>query len=140
MTTASAPPALIAFGDNSTLLWGMTNAERLRRLARAEGLPERTDATGAHLYANLAYVFDPLWLRHILTLPDTMVVDGGEPVLAYLTGGRTPEAAAQDNRVRIIEYRDNPQIYNRQLRKLDCPFIERLTPETRRQIDIKKQN
>jgi hypothetical protein len=35
MTTASAPPALIAFGDNSTLLWGMTNAERLRRLARA---------------------------------------------------------------------------------------------------------
>jgi len=137
MTTASAPPALIAFGDNSTLLWGMTNAERLRRLARAEGLPERTDATGAQLYANLAYVFDPLWLRHLLTLPDTMVVDGGEPVLAYLTGGRTPEAAAQDNRVRIIEYRDNPQIYNRQLRKLDCPFIQRLTPETRRQIERK---
>ena len=39
-------PALTPIGENSTLLWGMTNAERLRRLARAEGLPESVGPTG----------------------------------------------------------------------------------------------
>src|SRR3546814_20594772 len=37
----------------------------------------------------------------------------------------------------IIDYQDNPQIYNRQLRKLDCPFIQRLNPDTRRAIERK---
>lgn len=41
-----AMPALTPIGDNPTLLWGMTNAERLRRLARAEGLPKTVPASG----------------------------------------------------------------------------------------------
>ena len=76
MTDAKPLPALTPIGDNPTLLWGMTNAERLRRLARAEGLPEA--ASGAQLYVNLDYVFDPVWLRHIVTLPGTVVMDGGD--------------------------------------------------------------
>ena len=131
-------PALLLIGDNPTPLWGMTNAERLRRLARAEGLPETAGAAGAVLAVNLAYVFDPVWLRHILTLPGTVVMDGDELVMAHLIGGmRVDDIADRRGELSIIDYRDNPQIYNRQLRKLDCPFIQRLTPETRREIERK---
>jgi phosphatidylglycerophosphate synthase len=138
MSEPTTLPALALIGDNPTLLWGMTNAERLRRMARAEGLPDTPPASGARLFANLDYVFDPVWLRHIVTLPGTVVMDGDALVMAHLTGGMTPDdIAAQRDALTIIDYRDNPQIYNRQLRKLDTPFIQRLTPETRREIERK---
>lgn len=131
-------PALRLVGENKTLIWGMSNAERLRRLARAEGLPETAPPSGAHLFVNLDYVFDPVWLRHILTLPGTVVMDGDALVMAHLTGGMTPDdVAAHRHALTIIDYRDNPQIYNRQLRKLDTPFIQRLSPDTRREIERK---
>ena len=137
MTDANLP-ALTPIGENPTSIWGMTNAERLRRLARAEGLPETAGPSGAHIYANLAYVFDPVWLRHIVPLPGTIVMNGDELVLAHLVGGMRPEDIAQHrSALTIIDYQGNPQIYNRQLRKLDCPFIQRLTPETRRAIERK---
>ncbi len=138
MSEPKTLPALALIGDNPTLLWGMTNAERLRRMARAEGLPETPPGSGAQLFVNLDYVFDPVWLRHIVTLPGTVVMDGDALVMAHLTGGVTPDdIAAQRGALTIIDYRDNPQIYNRQLRKLDTPFIQRLTPETRRTIERK---
>jgi phosphatidylglycerophosphate synthase len=138
MSEPTTLPALALIGDNSTLLWGMTNAERLRRMARAEGLADTPPASGAQLFVNLDYVFDPVWLRHIVTLPGTVVMDGNALVLAHLTGGVNPDdVAAHRDALKIIDYRDNPQIYNRQLRKLDTPFIERLTPETRREIEKK---
>lgn len=138
MNEPTTLPALALIGDNSTLLWGMTNAERLRRMARAEGLPDTPPASGARLFVNLDYVFDPVWLRHIVTLPGTVVMDGDALVMAHLTGGLGPDdIAAHRGALTIIDYRDKPQIYNRQLRKLDTPFIQRLTPETRREIERK---
>ena len=138
MSEPTTLPALELIGDNPTLLWGMTNAERLRRMARAEGLPDTPPASGAQLFVNLDYVFDPVWLRHIVTLPGTVVMDGDALVMAHLTGGMTPDdIAAHRDALTIIDYRDNPQIYNRQLRKLECPFIQRLTPDTRREIERK---
>lgn len=131
-------PALALIGDNPTLLWGMTNAERLRRMARAEGLADTPPASGAQLSVNLDYVFDPVWLRHIVRLPGTVVMDGDALVMAHLTGGVRPEdIASHQDALTIIDYRDNPQIYNRQLRKLGTPFIQRLTRETRREIERK---
>lgn len=138
MSEPTTLPALALIGDNPTLLWGMTNAERLRRMARAEGLPDTPPAPGARLFVNLDYVFDPVWLRHIITRPGTVVMDGDALVMAHLTGGMTPDdIAARRDALTIIDYRDNPQIYNRQLRKLDTPFIQRLTPETRCEIERK---
>lgn len=138
MTDAPPLPTLTPIGDNPTLLWGMTNAERLRRLARAEGLPDAPPPSGARLYVNLDYVFDPVWLRHIVARPGTVLTDGGDLVMAHLTGGMRPEDMAQQaDGITAIDYRDHPQIYNRQLRKLDCPFVRRLVPETRREIERK---
>lgn len=138
MTTDHPLPALSLIGENPTLLWGMTNAERLRRLARAAGLPQEDSPSDRRLYVNLDYVFDPLWFRHVITLPDTVVMDGDNLVMAHLTNDMRPDNIAGNRHLlTIIDYRDNPQIYNRQLRKLDCPFIERLTPATRSGIERK---
>lgn len=137
MTDANLP-ALSPIGENPTPIWGMTNTERLRRLARAERLPDAAGPSDAHIFANLAYVFDPVWLRHIVPLPGTVVMNGDELVIAHLPGGMRPEGIAQHRgELMIIDYQGNPQIYNRQLRKLDCPFIQRLTPETRHAIERK---
>jgi hypothetical protein len=38
----------------------MTNAERLARLARAEGMTADPEATDTRLHVNLDYVFDPV--------------------------------------------------------------------------------
>ena len=51
----SAPIRLL--GENSTPIWGMTNAERCRRMAEKDGKPL---APGHELVFNLAYVFDPM--------------------------------------------------------------------------------
>src|SRR3546814_16466442 len=65
-------------------------------------------------------------------------MEGGNLVMAHLTGGIAPaDIAEHQGALTIIDYQDNPQIYNRQLRKLDCPFIQRLTPDTRRAIERK---
>ncbi|SCW37291.1 Phosphatidylglycerophosphate synthase [Sphingobium faniae] len=130
--------ALRLLGNNDTPIWGMTNAERLRRLARAEGLSEDASSSDARLYANLDYVFDPSWLRHVLATPGMVVMDGEVLVLAHLTGDIAPDNLERHrSELTFIDYRNNPQIYNRQLRKLDCPFIQRLTPATRREIERK---
>lgn len=135
---APSPPSLSLIGDNPVHLWGMTNAERLRRLARAEGLPDDAQASEMRLHVNLDYVFDPLWLRHVLAHPGMVVMDGDALVLAHLTASIAPTAesiAAHRETLELVDYRDGPLIYNRQLRKLDCPFIQRLTPATRREIE-----
>lgn len=140
MTTplASSPPSLSLIGANPALLWGMTNAERLARLARAEGMTADPEATDARLHVNLDYVFDPVWLRHVLASPGMVVMDGDALVMAHLPRSIAPspdQIAAHRATLTIIDYRDGPLIYNRQLRKLDCPFIQRLTPATRREIE-----
>ncbi|MDZ3830285.1 MAG: CDP-alcohol phosphatidyltransferase family protein [Sphingopyxis sp.] len=138
MIDATSPPALNPFGENSTPIWGLSNTERLRRMAKAEGLANPSHASGAQLFVNLDYVFDPVWLRHVVARPGLAVTDGGTLVMAHLVDGMTPaDLAGAGDAVDILDYRDNPQIYNRQLRKLDCPFIQRLTPETRREIERK---
>ena len=136
----SPPPSLSLIGVNDVLLWGMSNAERVRRLARAQGMTEDPDASDMRLHVNLSYAFDPMWLRHVLAQPGTVVMDGAALVMAHLPAAIEPSAqgiAAHRDELAIVDYRSRPQIYNRQLRKLDCPFIRELTPATRREIERK---
>ncbi|WP_442955438.1 CDP-alcohol phosphatidyltransferase family protein [Parasphingorhabdus sp.] len=124
---------LLLHGGNSTLIWGMTNAERNRRLV--EKLPDGANGT---LWVNLAYVFDPQWMRHVQDNPGTVLTIGGVPVLASLHAKEDTEALAE---LRIpagahaMEYQDKPRIYNRSLRKLETPFVRELTPTTVKDIE-----
>ncbi|SFP67220.1 CDP-alcohol phosphatidyltransferase family protein [Sphingomonas rubra] len=126
-------PSLIPVGDNPTRLWGMTNAERVRRIGVAQGYA--ADG-GSVVLANMGYAFDPVWTAHLKSRPGTAVTRGGVPVLIHLAAGERAagEAAMRAGTVpagcAVIEAEDEAGILNEALRKRERPFAEPLTPAT----------
>tara|TARA_R110000782_G_scaffold78276_9_gene155583 strand:+ start:15657 stop:16715 length:1059 start_codon:yes stop_codon:yes gene_type:complete len=112
-------------GNANALIWGMTSAERVRRLI-AQETAKKPVADGYTLHINLDYVFDPLLLRLALKMPGTLFVDGPTPVLGQWQGETSD---------RTIDLSTGPSFYNEQLRKSETPFAMRLTPETRYRIE-----
>lgn len=133
--TAAPLPAIEPVGDNPAKLWGLTAAERLLRIAAAQGL--RTNGGDARILANLAFVFDPAWLGWVAARPGHAVTRDGVPVLAHCRGAAT---AAEVRRAMAEERPALPSLglilvaqesfgalHDTQLRKREQPFIERLT-------------
>lgn len=137
----AAPPAsrpmLVPIGENATPIWGMSNAERVRRIARAQ----RLDGAGrGELLANVRYVFDPVWSSYLAGRPSSILTREGRPVLAHVTrpevrvaveramldGAPVPQGLG----LTIIEAEDEAGILNEALRKRERPFAEPLTPAT----------
>lgn len=102
-------------GDNPTRIWGLTNAERVRRIAGQNGWTVGP-GDGAAIAVDLDYVFDPAWLRHIAARPGSRLTLGGVAVIAHGAGGE--EFAAEDP----------AGILNKELRKRERPFVLPLTP------------
>ena len=117
-------------GDNPTQIWGMTNAERVRRIARAQGF---TDGGETVVVADLAYAFDPVWTQHLKNKPGTVVTRGGAPVLWHVTAGDAADAPPPG--LAVIEAEDEAGILNEALRKRERPFVERLVPDTVKLIE-----
>ncbi len=147
MTEPSAPVSVRTIGDNPTTLWGLTTAERVRRIARAAGLAaDGGDADqGPVLLANAGFAFDPAWLRHAAARPGFILTYGGVPVLARTRNGeesarietamRTEAAIEPTAGMELLAYEDGPTIENKQLRKRETPFLMPLRPETVRSLE-----
>ncbi len=137
MAVVPPKPALVPAGDNPTLIWGMTNAERVARIARAQGLIASGDPAAGVLIANLAYAFDPAWVRHLAAAqPGTVLTLEGLPVLAHVDAAdRDAVAAAMRDGDPVSGYatiaaEDPAGIYDAVLRKREKPFVLPLTPAT----------
>lgn len=128
MTTALGPIRML--GQNATPIWGMTNAERNRRMAESAANNGSALAPGHELVFNLTYAFDPLLLRLVLETPGTVFAWGGVPVVGQVPQASDPMAAAT-----LVDLSDGRKLYNRQLRKLEQPMVRELTPATRRAIE-----
>lgn len=122
--------ALRQIGANATPIWGMSNAERNRRMAQSAAKNGSRLAPGHELLFNLAYAFDPLLLRLALETPGTLFAWAGEPVVGQVEQGSDPLAAPH-----VVDLSDGRKLYNRQLRKLEQPMVRELTPDTRREIE-----
>lgn len=116
--------SIIATGNAQAIVWGMTSAERVRRLIAQEAA-KKPIAEGCSLHVNLDYAFDPLLLRLALRMPATAFVHGADLVLGQWAD--TPSAT--------VDLATGPSFYNEQLRKSETPFAMRLTPETRYRIE-----
>ncbi|MEJ7925244.1 CDP-alcohol phosphatidyltransferase family protein [Sphingobium sp. AN641] len=139
-----AVPVVIPVGDNSTLFWGITTAERIRRLARAMKLPAGQAGDGAvpALLASCTHAFDPAWLRHFARHPGTALTLAGVPVIAHCrnaTERAAAEAAMRDGTplssdvtLAPMPMEGGASILNEQLRKREQPFAMPLTPATLR--------
>ncbi|KQN14780.1 phosphatidylglycerophosphate synthase [Sphingomonas sp. Leaf30] len=131
-------PALVPLGDNPTLLWGMRNDERLRRIGVAQGFAGRDAADGPAILANMAFAFDPVWTAHLKSRPGTVMTRAGVPVLAHVRTAeeRARVAAAMHadaaldaaSGLTLIAAESDEGILNEALRKREKPFAERLVP------------
>jgi phosphatidylglycerophosphate synthase len=134
--------AVAPVGANGTRLWGLTADERLRRIARAQGLEVRPDGD---VLVNLDYAFDPTWLRLVAGRPGLTVTRGGVPVLAHadvpgdsraatiraMEQGFSPRAPSGE----ILAWEESNCVANGELRKKERPFIERLVPANVRALE-----
>lgn len=138
------PLTVETIGDNPVRLWGLTMAERVRRIALAADLaPGCARDLGPHLLTNAAFAFDPSWLRHFAARPGAMLTLGGVPAIAHV---RSPAEAAEvakamrEGRTAAVSldtlaFEDGPTIENKTLRKRETPFLMPLRPDTVRAIE-----
>ena len=123
-------------GANATRLWGLTAEQRLRRIARAQKLDVGPDG---EVLVNLAYAFDPGWLRLVAGRPDTIVTRGGVPVLAHSNGQREMLVrmmeAGEPFPGQAIAWEEAKGLENEELRKKERPFMDRLAPDTVRSLE-----
>lgn len=141
--------SLRLFGENETPIWGISNAERVRRLVDKtvpggqaqdgqnqdrQNQDGRGIAAGMALFVNLAFAFDPLLMRVALERPGILLTHGGEPVLGLLPEGTDSSAILHAPGVTLLPL-EGQKFYNVQLRKLEQPFVRKLTPATRREIE-----
>lgn len=149
MTSETSPaPTVAVIGGNPTRLWGISNSERTRRIARAAKLDWWQEAGGVPaapaLLVNPAFAFDPGWLRHVAAHPGMALTSGGVPVLVHAVsdeqvasvagamGAQTVLAAAE---LDVIAYESGPTLENKELRKREVPFLDRLEPGTVRSLE-----
>lgn len=125
-------PDIYLIGNNETQIWGMSNAERIRRMVASD---KGNVAPGFVLAANLNFVFDPLLMRIALATPGTVFTHGGVLVVGHMPAALAAERPLPAEGLTITELGDGQRIYNDQLRKLEVPFVSELTPQTRPAIE-----
>ncbi|BBE34534.1 hypothetical protein SmB9_21920 [Sphingosinicella microcystinivorans] len=133
-------PTLLLAGTNETPIWGMSSAERIRRIASAR--KPQAEQSGA-VVADTRFAFDPQWFSWIAERPGTALTLGGRPVLANVTPERAPAirdaidtgSAEWAEGLAVTAYEDGITIYNAALRKRERPFLMELVPANIRAIE-----
>lgn len=133
-------------GENPVKLWGLTTAERTRRLALAnKQVWAGRQASHADVVVNAGFVFDPLWYRHVSATPGAVLTSGGVPILAHVAtreqfaaiagaiGSRRPLGDVAG--LSLVAIEDGPTLENKELRKRFTPFVDRLVPANIRSLE-----
>jgi phosphatidylglycerophosphate synthase len=117
----------------------------LSRIAAAQGLTLRDDPASAGLLINLAFVWDPSWLRYVASEPGRVITLDGVPVLANLDEAaerRLVCEAMQGNcglapgsELSPIAFEESGGLTNSELRKRERPFMGRLEPANIRSLE-----
>lgn len=132
---ASEPkPLFVPVGSNPARLFGMDAKTRACRLAENMGLQCADAADRAAVLANMAYAWDPAWLREISGRPRTVLTIGGKPVLVHVADGQDAASAIEtmNNGTAPDGYdvidAESAELNNAQLRKRERPFVLPLDP------------
>ena len=131
-------PLFVPVGSNSARLFGMDARDRAYRLAANMGLPcaEEAATDRSVVLANMAFAWDPAWLREISGRPGTLLTIGGQPVLAHVPAGQDAPAVSSAmtggaGSTAGLEHiaSENAELTNTKLRKRERPFVMPLDPE-----------
>ncbi|MEO5773423.1 MAG: CDP-alcohol phosphatidyltransferase family protein [Sphingomicrobium sp.] len=130
-------PIFVPVGENPTRLFGMDARDRAIRLASNAGFETAEVALPgrAVLLGNMAYAWDPVWLRAMAEMPGRLLTFDGAPVLAHVQAGGDAEAVAaamqgEGGSLAALEPMDarTAEFTNAQLRKRERPFVLPLDP------------
>ena len=119
----------VAVGDNPARAFGMGAKERMFRLATNAGLECSDEAVDgrAVVIADLAFAWDPAWLKAIAARPRTALMHKGNPVLVHVGAaddfapGKVPKGyETLDSETAELNYAE--------LRKRERPFVLELDP------------
>lgn len=145
MTHDPHAPQVTVIGNNAVKLWGLTSLERTRRIAQAAGFRWQDGPPEAPcILVNAGFAFDPGWLRHIAAHPGSGITLGGIPVLVHARDQAEADAAAEAMRgdhamtaltLDLVAYESGPTLVNKELRKREVPFLNRLHPQTVRPLE-----
>jgi phosphatidylglycerophosphate synthase len=143
--------------DIPVRVWGLQTTERLRRAARAAGVPG--DDIGVGPEANIGpreracalfrsdYVFDQRLVQAMIAAENTVLsvptagADGGRTVAAHVDAARLPQALAllrngdgastrpADSDLRFVEPAELAGAYSPALRRVEAPYLVRARPE-----------
>jgi phosphatidylglycerophosphate synthase len=133
--------SLCAIGSNPTLLWGLSNNERLRRIAASAGYRWEDASMTAHnpqLLINLAHVCDPTLIKLFADRPGEALTLDGELVLVHARNASEADAVKQamltgappPPSLQLHAHENGLSATNSELRKRETPFALRLTPAT----------
>jgi phosphatidylglycerophosphate synthase len=138
-------PVVIAVGDNPTRIWGMTNAERIRRIAEKQGLAVDGGGDGPRLLVNAAFAFDPPLLRYMAERPGSVLMKDGQVAMANVASAGAADEVADAMRAGApapgtlqldrADHGEGFTLYNDELRKREQPFLMRLDPVNVRKIE-----
>lgn len=133
---SNAPLLFVPIGNNRARVFGMDATMRACRLAMNAGF-ECSDIVQpgrATLLANMAYGWDPAWLKAMRIRPQFVLTLGGKPVMAHVPEGEdaAPVAAALEQGSTIAGYdllaAETAELSYAELRKRDRPFVLPLDP------------
>jgi phosphatidylglycerophosphate synthase len=133
---AEMPLLFVPVGSNAARPFGMDARDRACRLAGNAGLEcVDTVAPGrAALLANMAYGWDPAWLKEMRHRPHTVLTLGGKPVLAHIADSDDAAAVskAMEGGLSIDDFEtiaaETAELTNSALRKRERPFALPLDP------------
>jgi phosphatidylglycerophosphate synthase len=138
MAEPSTAPQFVTVGTNPAYLFGMDSATRARRIAANAGLEiaDSPEAGRSAVLANMAFAWDPAWLREVARRPNSVLTLGGAPVLAHTTDAASATAVGQvmigagalPVGLEMISAEDG-ELSDSQLRKRERPFVLPLDPE-----------
>jgi phosphatidylglycerophosphate synthase len=137
-------PLVTPIGDNPIPIWGMSNRERLRRIADKRGLGYG-EGDGPRLLVDTRFVFDPPLLAFMAAQPDTALIKDGRAVIAHVRDPKDAQLVTEamlkdeafngETKLARLTYDDDFTLYNNELRKREQPFLMALRPDTVRRIE-----
>jgi phosphatidylglycerophosphate synthase len=129
---ASPPsPLFVPIGSNSARLFGMDARTRACRIATNIGLECAEAADRPAVLANMAFAWDPAWLREIARRPGSALLKDGQPVLVHIADAASaaPVLAAMQSKTRLEDGQfetldaDTAELSYFELRKRERPFV-----------------
>ena len=137
----SDAPIFVPLGENPARVFALDARARACRLAEKAGLEcrERPEQNRPVLLANLAYGWDPVWLKVLRDEPGTILTLRGQPVLAHVEkdAGAAAEAILAGKVPENLELIDaeTAEIGYGELRKKERPFVLPLTQDNTEQVE-----